>query len=238
MSLSYGFIPAFVKTPILDDWFFIKSPIYEDLVSENPKLEPTIRDQLLERELYYKSKNYEIVFEKIKNGKVKLKVKTKTWIRNSTTTPKPYKHVAIFANDGTEYSGVTIVDHTGKTEYYSVQKIKGFDRSEIEGGYKYTFKDEVIIPPKESVEIDSVYSLNRPVGFNELPLVTNRLVNSNVTYTILDKTGDDKFTYAFNSLAFPEELEFKRSDDGKEMTITIPGPLFTAQGISLIWELK
>ncbi len=216
---------------------FVMSDIYRELRRENPKLEPTLEKQLLERELYYKAKSYDINFAKINNGMVKIYVTTTTEIRNSTDKEKDYEHVVIFNSNGFNYQNIKITSHDGKTEIYDQQRI----RSEVSmklgsGDIKYTFGKQKI-PPKESITIESNYHFEKPVKNNEEAFVTNRLVNSNVTYQIHNNTNDPNFSFGWSSLAFPEELP-PSNGDKMNPKITIPGPVFTGQGIALTWDSK
>lgn len=216
---------------------FATSDIYKDLRQENPDLEKTLSKQLLQRELYYTSRRTEVTFKRLEGDNVVIEVRNITKVRNGTKEPREYEHSVTF-DDTVAYESVMFRLQSGQAISYDNKKLRSLSpaRSPRLTSYKLP---KVPVASHETLEIESQFTITKPNRKNETPLVTNRFINAPMTFLIRNQIGDPKFSYEWSSLAFDLQLPPGESDPTKpEMTVTIPGPLFSGQGLSLMWDTK
>lgn len=213
---------------------FATSEIYKDLKQENPQLEETLMEQLLQREIYYTYRRTEIVFKRLEGGNVVIEAKNITRLRNSKTDPKKYQHVVSF-NNTVSYEEVIVRPQTGSSIAYPKNQIVQMPMEGTGLEKSYTLP-EVVIPGHGSIEVESTFLVTKPNKKNETAFVTGRFVNAPMTFIIRNEINDPRFTYDWSSLAFSLRLPTDRGSKKNEASITIPGPVFSGQGLSVSWD--
>lgn len=224
--------------PALLSWgqkpLFANSEVYKDLKKENPNLEETLKAQLLQREVYYTYRRTEIVFKRIEGEDVVIEARNITRLRNGTDEPKKYTHKASF-NNSVSYEEVTFRPLTGPPVTYSKADILRMP-SESATLEKVHALPEILIPAHGTIEVESFFVIRKPKRANEMPFVTGRLINAPMTIRIRSEIPDARFKYDWSSLAFDPRLPSDPQGKGSDVTITIPGPVFSGQGINLSWD--
>lgn len=76
--------------------------------------------------------------------------------------------------------------------------------------------------------------MSRPLWYEEA-MVTTRLIAGPMKVTIRKQPVLDKLVVGHGSLAFPELIPETRDAD-KSSVITIPGPVFSGQGVVVTWK--
>jgi len=238
---AVGLVAANLVTafgPVVLSWgqkpIYSGSAIYRDLRRENPLLEKTLSEQLLQRTLYYTYRRTEVTFKRLEGNDVVIEVRNISKVRNAIAESQDYSHTVVF-NDTVTYDCVTFRPQGGLAITYDKKRLRTLDP----GGnpLRSTYKlPRLTVGPHGSLEIESQYTIIKPNRKNETALVTSRFINAPMTFLIRNEIRNPKFRYAVASLAFDSDLPEEDDPMKPEKTITIPGPVFSGQGISINWD--
>jgi hypothetical protein len=217
---------------------FVDSEVYKDLKTENINLEKTLQEQLLQRDVYYTFRRVDVSFVKLDGDNVVIEYTNTTRLRNGTSSEKTYTHKASIS-DSTEFLAVSISPRSGQGKTYQKEDIRKFRFERRADGLfgSYSLPDEVI-PANGTIDVVSSYRVVRPKNLNGIPFTTGRLINAPMTFNIKNNIDDPRFKIDPQSLAFDLNLANQRGLSQNETTITIPGPVFSGQGLYIEWAYK
>ncbi len=220
--MSWGKKPSFVDTEV-----------YKELERDNSRLSQTLEEQLLHITSYYLSRDLIFEFKEKKGDFVVIDAKNTTVVKNAVDRKLQYEHSIQFLED-TEYDSLVISDESGQSMRFDAQQLRQ-KRAILPAGI-VSSKIPWEIPAKGRITIESRYILEKPLSYQE-PMVTGRLIAGPMKITIRKAANMDKLVVGYGSLAFGDVLPETRATDGSQV-ITIPGPVFSGQGVAITWKWK
>lgn len=230
-NLAASFGPSWVswgKKPS-----FVDTEVYKELERDNSRLSKTLEEQLMHITAYYLSRDVIVEFKKKENDQIIVEVTNTTVVKNALSRTLPYEHSVQFLED-TDYQSVTLTTEGGQVMRLGLKELA--ERRALLPAGIVTSKIPSEIQPKGKLTIESRYVLKKPLWYQE-PMVTGRLIAGPMKITIRKASELGKLAVGYQSLAFGELLNETRNENNSQV-ITIPGPVFSGQGVAVTWKWK
>jgi hypothetical protein len=230
-NLVTAFGPSWVS------WYkkpsYVDTEAYKELERDNARLNETLDRQLGHIEFYYVGRELSLHFKEKSGDQLIVKVISTTHVKNVLDRSARYEHSVSFPDD-IEYVSLCITDGSGHSQLYTSRELASM-RARLPSKID-RLRVQFDVPRKDKITIQSIYMMTKPLWYEE-PMVTARLIAGTMRVTISKDPTLENLVVNCNSLAFEELLPAKPSPEKTtETELTVPGPLFPGQGISVAWK--
>lgn len=213
--LSWGTVPKFLKDRV----------IREHIVTQ--RLNERLDSIFLHADSFYKSREYELTFVGIENGKIIQRRKSTTQVYNPFNEKREF-NTTLFMSAGSIVKGILAKDSSGNEILHKNERdialYKINDKMPI--SFKIDQNDIVTL----SVEIETRVDLHYQESF-----VTNKLILGDYKMkVVVAKSLEKKLRLDFNSLSYEPRPDLEKIEGNRIAKLT--GPIFPGGGLEIEWQ--